>query len=276
MSTASIPQTTPTTTTWNIDPAHSVAEFKVKHMMIANVKGHFSKVSGSLTLNETDLDKSRIEATIDAASIETRDAQRDGHLRSADFLDVEKFPTLSFKSSHIRIVRDGELAVEGDLTIHGVTRKAVFTVEGPTPPTKDPWGNTRVAVAGTTKINRKDYGLTWNATLEAGGILVGEEVTITLEVEFVKSERDVMEKAAQEKPLLIILDLNFEAVQPLQLISKMKSDGEMKQISVIGYLSHVQGELKQQAQEAGANIVMARSAFSQNLQQILKRHSGVV
>jgi PleD family two-component response regulator len=97
-----------------------------------------------------------------------------------------------------------------------------------------------------------------------------------LDVEFVKSERDVMEKAAQEKPLLIILDLNFEAVQPLQLISKMKSDGAMKQISVIGYLSHVQGELKQQAQEAGANIVMARSAFSQNLQQILKRHSGVV
>ncbi len=97
-----------------------------------------------------------------------------------------------------------------------------------------------------------------------------------LEVEFVKSERDVMEKAAQEKPLLIILDLNFSAVQPLDLISKLKGDGEMKQISVIGYLSHVQGELKQQAQDAGANMVMARSAFSQNLQQILKRHSGVV
>jgi PleD family two-component response regulator len=97
-----------------------------------------------------------------------------------------------------------------------------------------------------------------------------------LDVEFVKSERDVIEKATEEKPLLIILDLNFEAVQPLKLISQMKSDGEMKQISVIGYLSHVQGELKQQAQEAGANIVMARSAFSQNLQQILKRHSGAV
>ena len=97
-----------------------------------------------------------------------------------------------------------------------------------------------------------------------------------LEVEFVKSERDVIEKATNEKPLLVILDLNFSAVQPLKLISKMKSNGEMKQISVIGYLSHVQGELKQQAQEAGANIVMARSAFSQNLQQILKRHSGVV
>jgi PleD family two-component response regulator len=97
-----------------------------------------------------------------------------------------------------------------------------------------------------------------------------------LEVEFVKSERDVIEKATSEKPLLIILDLNFSAVQPLKLISKMKSNGDMKQISVIGYLSHVQGELKQQAQEAGANIVMARSAFSQNLPQILKRHSGVI
>src|SRR5215471_3517203 len=187
MSTTAIPQTTASTTTWNIDPAHSVTEFKVKHMMIAHVKGHFSRVSGALTLDESDLDESHIEASIDAASIETRDAQRDAHLRSADFLDVGKFPTLSFKSKHIRIIRDGELAVEGDLTIHGVTRKVVFTVEGPTPPTKDPWGNTRVAVAGTTKINRKDFGLTWNAALETGGILVGEEITITLEVEFVKA-----------------------------------------------------------------------------------------
>jgi polyisoprenoid-binding protein YceI len=180
-------QSQTSTTTWNIDPAHSNAEFKVKHMMIAHVKGHFSKVSGALTLNEADLDKSHIEASIDATSIETRDAQRDAHLRSTDFLDVEKFPTLSFKSEQIRIVRDGELAVEGDLTIHGVTRKAVFAVEGPTPPVKDPWGNTRVAVSGTTKINRKDFGLTWNAALETGGILVGDEVTITLDVEFVKA-----------------------------------------------------------------------------------------
>ena len=138
-------------------------------------------------MDESDLAKSHIEALIDAASIETRDAQRDAHLRSADFLDVEKFPTLSFISGRISLIRDGELAVEGDLTIHGVTRKVVFTVEGPTPPTKDPWGNTRVAVSGTTKINRKDYGLTWNAALETGGILVGEEVTITLEAEFVKA-----------------------------------------------------------------------------------------
>jgi polyisoprenoid-binding protein YceI len=186
MSTTAIPQTA-TTTTWNIDPAHAVAEFKVKHMMISNVKGHFAKVSGFLILNESDLASSRIEASIDAASIETRDPQRDAHLRSADFLDVGKFPTLSFKSERIRVLRDGELSAEGDLMIHGVTRKVVFTAEGPTPPTKDPWGNTRVAVSATTSINRKDFGLTWNATLETGGILVGDEVTITLDIEFVKA-----------------------------------------------------------------------------------------
>jgi polyisoprenoid-binding protein YceI len=185
MSTLATPQTA--TTTWNIDPVHSVAEFKVKHMMIANVKGQFPKVTGALTLDESDLTNSHVEASIEAASIETRDPQRDAHLKSADFFDVEKFPTLSFKSTAIRLVRDGELAVEGNLTIHGVTRKVQFTVEGPTPPTKDPWGNTRVAASATTKINRKDFGLTWNAALETGGILVGDEVTITLDVEFLKA-----------------------------------------------------------------------------------------
>jgi polyisoprenoid-binding protein YceI len=175
------------TTTWNIDPAHSMAEFKVKHMMIANVKGQFSKVSGALFLDESDLANSRVEASIGAASIHTRDEQRDAHLKSPDFFDVEKFPTLHFKSKSISIVRDGELAVEGDLTIRGVTHKIRFAVEGPTPPAKDPWGNTRVAVSATTKINRKDFGLTWNAALETGGILVGDEVTITLDVEFVKA-----------------------------------------------------------------------------------------
>jgi polyisoprenoid-binding protein YceI len=180
-----LPQTS--TTTWNIDPAHSVAEFKVKHMMIANVKGHFTKVSGTLVRDESDPANDRVEATIDATSVHTRDEQRDAHLKSADFFDVEKFPTLHFKSSGISIVRDGELSVEGDLTIHGVTRKVRFAVEGPTPPTKDPWGNTRVAISASTKINRKDFGLTWNAALETGGILVGDEVTITLDVEFVKA-----------------------------------------------------------------------------------------
>ncbi len=179
---------TPTTTsTWNLDSAHSVAEFKVKHMMISNVKGHFAKVSGKLFLDEGDVSKSKVEASIDATTLETRDLQRDAHVKSADFLDVEKYPTLDFKSTGITVVGQGELSVEGDLTIHGVTRKAVFTVEGPTPPAKDPWGNTRVAISASTKINRKDYGLTWNAALETGGILVGEDVTISLEAQFIKA-----------------------------------------------------------------------------------------
>src|SRR5580704_4511724 len=183
--TAVLPQTS--TTTWNIDPAHSIAEFKVKHMMIANVKGHFSKVSGVLIRDESGPANDRVEAAIEAASIETRNEQRDAHLKSADFFDVEKFPTLHFKSTGITIVRDGELEVEGHLTIRGVTRKVRFSVEGPTPPVKDPWGNTRVAISATTKINRKDFGLTWNAALETGGILVGDDVTITLDAEFVKA-----------------------------------------------------------------------------------------
>jgi polyisoprenoid-binding protein YceI len=140
-----------------------------------------------LTLNESEVNKSHVEASIEAASIETRDPQRNAHLKSADFFDVEKFPAISFKSTGIRVVRDGELAVEGNLTIRDVTRKVVFSVEGPTPPAKDPWGNTRVAVSATTKINRKDFGLTWNAALETGGILVGDEVTITLDVQFIKA-----------------------------------------------------------------------------------------
>ncbi len=166
-------------TIWNIDPAHSVAEFKVKHMMIANVKGHFSKITGVLTRDESNVANSSVEVSIEAASIETRDAQRDTHLKSADFFDVEKHPFLSFKSGGIKKVHDGELSVEGDLTIHGVTRKVTFDVEGPTP--------TRIAVSGNTKIIRKDFGLTWNAALETGGILVGDEVTINLDVEFVKA-----------------------------------------------------------------------------------------
>jgi polyisoprenoid-binding protein YceI len=185
MTTLTAPQTT--VTTWNIDPVHSVAEFKVKHMMISNVKGQFTGVSGKLTYDEADVTKSSVEATIDAASVNTREPQRDAHLKSADFFDVEKFPTLGFKSTRVSRTGEGELAVEGELMIHGVTRKVVFAVEGPTAPGKDPWGNTRIGISATTKINRKDYGLTWNAALETGGILVGEEVTITLDVEFVKA-----------------------------------------------------------------------------------------
>jgi polyisoprenoid-binding protein YceI len=185
MTTATATQTA--VTTWNIDPAHTVAEFKVKHMMISNVKGHFPKVTGTLTLDESDLSKSSVEATIDVSSIETRDEQRNGHLKSGDFFDVEKYPTMTFKSTSIKADRPGELAVEGDLTIKGVTQKVTFDVEGPTPPTKDPWGNLRVAIEASTKISRKDFGLVWNAALETGGVLVGDEVTITLDAEFVQA-----------------------------------------------------------------------------------------
>jgi polyisoprenoid-binding protein YceI len=184
---------TPTTTqqtavsTWAIDPTHSVAEFKVKHMMISNVKGQFSGLSGTLERHEGDVTKSKVQVTIDAASVNTRDAQRDAHLKSADFFEVEKFPILSFKSMRIIPKNQDEHAMEGELTIHGVAHTVRFTVEGPTPPAKDPWGNTRIGVSATTKINRKDYGLIWNTALETGGILVGEEVTITLDLQFVKA-----------------------------------------------------------------------------------------
>lgn len=177
----------PTTSTWNIDPVHTMAEFKVRHMMITNVKGHFTGVTGVLTLDEQDITKSHVEATIDAATINTREADRDTHLKSADFLDVEKFPRLTFTSTRVTRTGEGELLVEGDLTIHGVTRRVEFTVEGPTPPGKDPWGNTRIGWTATTKINRKDFGLTWNTALETGGILVGDEVTITFDVEAIKT-----------------------------------------------------------------------------------------
>jgi polyisoprenoid-binding protein YceI len=185
MSTLAAPPAT--ATAWNIDPVHSVVEFKVKHMMISNVKGQFTKVAGTMNLDEADLAQSRIEASIEAASVHTRDEQRDAHLKSADFFDVEKFPALAFKSTRVTRAAGGELAVTGDLTIHGVTREVVFAVEGPTPATKDPWGNIRLGVSATTKIRRKDYGLVWNAGLETGGVLVGDDVTITLDLQFVKA-----------------------------------------------------------------------------------------
>jgi len=174
------------TSTWNIDPVHSTAQFKVKHMMISNVKGEFTKITGKLELDESDITKSRVEAFIDATTINTREPDRDTHLKSAEFLDVEKFPNLSFKSTQISKNSEGELSVEGDLTMHGVTRKVVFEVEGPSAATKDPWGNTRIGLSATTRVNRKDFGLNWNSVLEAGGLLVGEEVAISLDVEFVK------------------------------------------------------------------------------------------
>ena len=173
-------------TTWNIDPAHSAAEFKVKHMMISNVKGKFSGLSGVLKLDETDYTHSTVEASIPVASIATGDDQRDGHLKSADFFESEKFPVMTFKSTNIDSVGGGNYEVTGDLTIHGVTKCVILKVEDVSEPSKDPWGNHRIGLSGTTKINRKDFGLTYNSVLETGGVLVGEEVTITLDVQFIR------------------------------------------------------------------------------------------
>lgn len=170
---------------YNIDPSHSSIGFSIKHMMIAKVHGAFEKFSGKLNLDSSDISKSSIEVSIEAASINTHEAQRDGHLKSADFFDVEKFPTLSFKSSRVE-GKSGDLKVTGDLTIHGVTQKVVLDVEGPSAEMKDPWGNLKIGVSASTKIKRKDFGLTWNAALEAGGFLVGDDVTINIELQLVK------------------------------------------------------------------------------------------
>lgn len=178
---------TQATTTWKIDPAHSAAEFKVKHMMISNVKGKFSGLSGGLTLTEGDLNASTMEATVPVASLTTGDEQRDAHLKSADFFDAEKYPTLTFKSAQVTPTSPGELEVNGELTMHGVTKTVAFEVEGPSAPAKDPRGNLRVGLSAVTEINRKDFGLAWNAALETGGVMVGEDVTITLDVEFIKA-----------------------------------------------------------------------------------------
>jgi polyisoprenoid-binding protein YceI len=184
MSTTATPATV---TTWKIDPAHSAAEFKVKHMMISNVKGSFSGISGVLTEHTVDSTLSSIDASIPVPTVSTGDPQRDGHLKSADFFDAEKFPAMNFKSTKVVKKGDAEYAVTGDLTIHGVTKPVTFAVEGPSAPGKDPWGNTRIGLSATTKINRKDFGLGWNAALETGGFLVGEDVYLTLDVQFIKA-----------------------------------------------------------------------------------------
>jgi polyisoprenoid-binding protein YceI len=175
-----------TVTTWNLDPAHSVAEFKIKHMMISNVKGSFSGLSGRLHLNEDDYTHSKIEASIPVDTLNTGDAQRDGHVKSAEFFDAEKFPAITFKSTNIDSEGGADYSVTGDLTIHGVTKSVTFAAEGVSEPAKDPWGNHRIGLSATAKINRKDFGLTWNSPLETGGVLVGEEVSLHLEVQFIK------------------------------------------------------------------------------------------
>ena len=173
-------------TTWNLDPIHSNAQFKVRHMMISNVKGKFSGLSGSLKLDETDYTHSSIEVSIPSASVSTVDDKLDAHLKNEDFFDVEKFPTLTFKSTSIRSTGDHDYEITGDLTIRGVTKSVTLSVNDLSEPSKDPWGNLRIGLSGSAKVNRKDFGLVWNAPLEFGGVLVGDEVTITLDVQFIK------------------------------------------------------------------------------------------
>lgn len=171
---------------YEIDSTHSSVHFSVRHLMVSNVRGEFTKVSGTIQFDPQNPANSSVKATIDATSINTRDDQRDGHLKSPDFLDVEKFPTITFESKRVEVHGDGG-KVTGELTIHGVTREITLDVEGPSQEIKDPWGKQRIGASATAKLSRKDFGLTWNAALETGGVVVGDEVKITLDIEAVRT-----------------------------------------------------------------------------------------
>ncbi|HEY8424594.1 MAG TPA: YceI family protein [Limnochordales bacterium] len=178
-------QTAAGTEVWEIDPAHSQADFAVRHMMISTVRGRFRKMTGKLVGSPDRPDQASVELSIDVNSIDTAEPQRDQHLRSADFFDAEHHPTLDFKSRRIEPVGEGRYKVTGDLTMRGVTREVTVdvTFEGRV---KDPWGNERVGFSAETRLNRKDWGLNWNAILEAGGVVVGDEVRVNVQTEFVR------------------------------------------------------------------------------------------
>ncbi|HEX2660743.1 MAG TPA: YceI family protein [Polyangia bacterium] len=168
---------------YDIDSSHSSASFKVRHLMVSNVRGEFGAISGTVFIDDVDVTRSSVEVSIDASTINTHDAKRDEHLRSADFFDVAQFPTLTFKSKRVQPGKGGDLFVTGDLTIHGVTREITLDVEPLSPEVNDPWGNVKRGASARARVNRKDFNLVWNATLDGGGVLVGDEVSITLEVE---------------------------------------------------------------------------------------------
>ena len=174
--------------TWNIDPDHSNIGFKVRHLMVSNVRGSFEKNSGVVDINDKDITKSKVQVSIDTASVNTNVKKRDEHLRSADFFDVSKYPTMTFVSKKVAKAGKDKLKVTGDLTLHGVTKEVVLDVEGPSKESKDPWGNIRSGATASTKIDRKDFGLVWNKALETGGVVVGDEVTISLEIEMIKGK----------------------------------------------------------------------------------------
>ena len=173
------------TGTWNVDPAHSKAVFSVKHLGISTVRGEFSKMTGQAQVDDKDISKSQIEVTLDATTVNTAQDGRDKDLRSANFLDVEKFPTMSFKSKSISS-NAGSSKLTGDLTLHGVTKEVTFDLDGPSAAIKDPWGNLRRGASATTKINRKDFGITWNHVMDNGGLVVGDDVTITIDLELTR------------------------------------------------------------------------------------------
>lgn len=173
---------------WAIDPHHSSAQFAVKHLMISTVRGEFHGVNGTVNWDDKDITKSTIDVTIDATSVDTREPDRDKDLKSENFFDVAKYPTMTFKSRKIEQAGAGKLKVTGDLTLHGITKEVTLDVEGPTPPIKDPWGNTRVALNATTTINRQDFGVKWNKTMDGGGVVVSDNVNITIDAELVKQQ----------------------------------------------------------------------------------------
>ena len=172
--------------TWQIDPMHTSVEFTVRHMMISNIKGTFEKTSGTVTVEGADPTTAKIDAVIDASSINTRVEKRDADLKSPDFLDVAKYPSITFISTKVEAAGEGKWKVTGNLTLHGVTKPVVLDVEGTGAPIKDPFGNNRAGASATTKINRKDFGIVYNKTLETGGVMVGDEVSITIDVEAIK------------------------------------------------------------------------------------------
>jgi polyisoprenoid-binding protein YceI len=158
----------------------------VKHLAISTVRGGFSKVTGTVTFDDKDVSKSTVDVTIDTTTVDTREPNRDKDLKSDHFFDVEHYPTMTFKSKKVEQVSPGKLKVTGDLTIHGVTKEVVLDVDGPTAPVKDPWGNQRVAVNAATKINRQDFGVKWNATMDNGGVVVGDDVSINIDAEMIQ------------------------------------------------------------------------------------------
>ena len=173
------------TTTYQIDPRHSSANFAVTHLMISTVRGEFHGINGTIVVDDSNVGNSTVNVTIDATSVDTREPDRDKHLKSDAFFDVMKYPTMTFKSTKVEKNADGSLKVTGDLTIRGNTKSVVLTATAPKPAIKDPWGLQRTAVSATTRVNRQDFGVSWNQKLDSGGVVVGDDVNITLDVEMV-------------------------------------------------------------------------------------------